>query len=217
MGEEIRSADAAQESSTGKPNRKLIWRSKRIEEILNFESQKYGLKLNFIGEPSFRAWILLGLPFYLWAGKKRLPLWRWMLLIVPHLSLLAGEMYNTAHEETIRYHEEENDHFDKAMSSASVGVGVKAVIALLCALYALFGHDPWQPSTVRVRRRKASRLREMMRATPAPFGVVAVLGFAYILFGKASQSKPTFVDQLASRRGSWSEDTHIHAVRRSAS
>ena len=183
------------------------WRSKSVRTLLDFRNQVRGVRVNWRGEPSFRAWLLLASPFYVLAAFKRISLWRWLLLIVPHMSLLAGEMYNTAHEETIRQDErdkpvvedetlrskqEKTPHFRNAMDSASAAVGVKALIALICVLYALFGPDPWGP-----RRERARRMKGTLYRAGGPIGIVAVFTFAYVLFGRIDP-------------GEASDGTHTH-------
>ena len=77
------------------------------------------------------------------AAKKKLPLWRWLLIVVPHLHLLDGEANNTAHEESIRSHRARTWHFRNAMDSASFSVMLRAIGTTICASYAVFGRDPW--------------------------------------------------------------------------
>jgi diacylglycerol kinase len=124
-------------------DRPLRRRVKTISRFLDMRPQMRGVRVNYLLEPSFRAWLFLAIPFYLLGIKKRLPLWRWLCIIIPHAYLLSGEMSNTAHEETIRSHKDETWHFRNAMDSASASVGTKALVAVLAAVFALFSKDPW--------------------------------------------------------------------------
>ena len=203
MGEAPRTTDAPETTSVSDVEHPLRWRSKSIRTLLDFRNQIRGLRVNWRGEPSFRAWLLLGLPFYLVAGYKRIALWRWLLIIVPHMSLLSSEMFNTADEETIRgesIHDEEPDHLESrrthhrrnAMDSGSAAVGFKAIIALICTLYALYGRDPWGP-----RRERAKRVKGALYRIEGPVGIAAIFALTYVLFGYVNNDKADETDEPA--------------------
>lgn len=124
--------------------RPIVRKTKKASTFLsNMKHPFRGGKVNYLGEPSFRAWIVAGIPFYVLAVQKRLPLWRWLLMVVPHIYLLDGEANNTAHEESIRSHRSRTWHFRNAMDSASFSVFLRSIVAVMCAMYALFAPDPW--------------------------------------------------------------------------
>lgn len=116
------------------------WRGKSRRQIVTSLGHSVrGLKLNYLSEPSFRSWLLVGSPFIAFGVNRKLSSWRWLLMLVPYLYLLDGEINNTAHEEGIRGYDRQDQHFQGALDSASASVMLRAFVALACALYALFG------------------------------------------------------------------------------
>lgn len=140
--------------------------------IKNMQHPFRGGKVNYLREPSFRGWIMAGIPFYALAIKKRIPLWRWLLLVVPHLHLLDGEANNTAHEESIRSHRRHTWHFRNAMDSSSFSVLLRAAGTIICAIYALFGPDPWQKNSRQLSLEE--QLDEVVKARHKISGEIAV-------------------------------------------
>jgi diacylglycerol kinase len=142
----------------------IPWRSKSVKEIISgLKHSRRGWLVNYRGEPSFRAWILAAIPFYIWGLKRRLTWPRWVAMTYAFLGLLAAEMHNTAIEETVRGIErveearaaddrmvdthpekKQNKNFKNAMDSAAVGVGIRAAVALGVTLLALFAPSPWE-------------------------------------------------------------------------